>query len=156
MENVFYPTGPGTKGRTVVCMCCEDGVPMMEGQEAADAMEKKIKQWLDDNEYVVETWQMKEKMKSCGAGDYELQEMEGGGDAGGGAFASLDSTPGMGNVMPPEAGGTNADFYGGRVGSGDKFTTLTVGTPAAKKNKKKDRKVKDYKSFIAMLKDMSK
>ena len=37
---------------------------------------------------------MKEKMKSCGAGDYELQEMEGGGDAGGGAFASLDSTPG--------------------------------------------------------------
>ncbi len=156
MENIFYPTGPTANGRTVVCMCCEDGVPVMEGQEPADAMERKIKQWLDDNDYVVETWQMNEKMKSCGAEGYELQEMEGGGDAGGGAFASLDSTPGMGNVIPPQAGGTNADFYNGSVGSGDKFSTLTVGTPAAKKSKKKERRVKDYKSFLAMLKDMSK
>lgn len=130
----------------------------MEGQETGDTMEKKIKQWLDDNDYVVEMWQMSERMKSCVGEGYELQEMEGGpaGDAGGGAFASLDTTQGMGNVIPPEAGGTNADFYGGRVGSGDKFSTLTVGTPAARKNKKKDRKVKDYKSFLAMLKDMSK
>ncbi len=151
---MFYPTGAGTQGRTVVCMCCEDGVPVMESQESANDMEKKIKQWLDDNDYVVETWQMMEKMKSCGVNEYELTEMEGGMD-GGSSFASLDTTPGMGNVMPPEAGGTNADFYSGRVGSGDKFSTLTVGTPAAKKGQKK-RKVKDYKSFLAMLKNSGK
>lgn len=156
MENLFYPTGSETKGRTLVCMCCENDVPMMEGQETSNAMEKKIKQWLDSNEYVVEMSQMQEKMKSCGAVDYELQEMEGGGDGGGGAFASLDSTPGMGNVMPPESGGTNLDFYSGRVGSGDKFPSLNVGTQAAKKNKKKDKKVKDYKSFLAMLNSVTK
>ena len=152
---MYYPTGQLTNGRTLVCMCCEKDVPMMESEETANDMEKKIKQWLDDNQYVVEMWQMQEKMKSCGVYEYELQEMDGGGDAGGG-FASLDATPGMGNVIPPQAGGTNADFYGGKVGSGDKFTTLTVGTPAAKKSKKKERKVKDYKSFLAMIKDMSK
>ena len=150
---MFYPTGPVTNGRTVVCMCCEDGVPVMEGQESANDMEKKIKQWLDDNDYVVETWQMNEKMKSCGVNEYELQEMEGGG---GGGFASLDATPGMGNVMPPQAGGTNADFYGGRVGSGDKFPSLTVGTPAAKKSKKKEKKVNDFKTFLSMLKKINK
>ncbi len=152
---MYYPTGQLTNGRTLVCMCCESDVPMMESEETANDMEKKIKQWLDDNQYVVEMWQMQEKMKSCGVLEYELQEMDGGGDVGGG-FASLDATPGMGNVIPPQAGGTNADFYGGKVGSGDKFTTLTVGTPAAKKSKKKERKVKDYKSFLAMINSMSK
>ena len=47
----------------------------------------------------------------------------------GGAMASLSSTPGMGEVVPP---GPN------KTGSGDQFPSLTVGTPAAKKKKKND------------------
>jgi len=66
MDKMYYPTGQLTNGRTLVCMCCEKDVPMMESEETANDMEKKIKQWLDDNQYVVEMWQMQEKMKSCG------------------------------------------------------------------------------------------
>ena len=65
----------------------------------------------------------------------------------GGAMASLSSTPGMGDVIPPGPG---------RTGSGDQFPSLTVGTPAAGKKKKKkdsnknplDSSVMDYKSFL--------
>lgn len=47
-----------------------------------------------------------------------------------GAMASLDATPGMGEVQPPTRTST---------GSGDQFPSLTVGTPAAKKGKKKGK-----------------
>ena len=66
----------------------------------------------------------------------------------GGPMASLEGTPGMGNVVPP---GPN------RTGSGDKFPSLTVGTPAAKKKKKKVSKetpnpisnsLMDFKTFL--------
>jgi hypothetical protein len=49
-----------------------------------------------------------------------------------GAMATLSSTPGMGEIVPPTPG---------KPGSGDQFPTLTVGTPAAK-DKKKDKKDK--------------
>lgn len=68
----------------------------------------------------------------------------------GGAMASLEGTPGMGDVIPPGPG---------RTGSGDQFPSLTVGTPAARKKKKNSNKnlsenpidtsVMDYKSFIS-------
>jgi hypothetical protein len=45
-----------------------------------------------------------------------------------GAMASLDATPGMGEVAPPTRDS---------VGSGDVFPSLTTGTGAAKKGKKK-------------------
>ena len=54
-------------------------------------------------------------------------------DESGGAFASLPSTPGMGNVVPPTPG---------KEGSGDQFPTLTAGTPAAKGKKK--NKLNDF------------
>jgi hypothetical protein len=65
----------------------------------------------------------------------------------GGAMASLAGTPGMGNVVPPGPG---------RFGSGDKFPSLEVGTPAARKKKKKVSKetpnpisnsLMDFKTF---------
>jgi len=66
----------------------------------------------------------------------------------------------MGNVTAPAAGGTNADFYDGAVGSGDKFPSLTVGTQAArkgnKKKKKKERLVKTFDDFKAMMKSLQK
>jgi hypothetical protein len=161
MESMYYPTGNSTSGRTIVCMCCEADAPIMEDQESPDSIESKIKSWLDENNYCVEKWQMDEKMKSCGCDGYELQEMEGGApaDGGGGAFATLGTTQGMGNVQAPVSGGTNADFYSGAVGSGDKFPSLTVGTPAAgngKKKKKKDRVVKSFEDFKAMMKSLQK
>jgi hypothetical protein len=69
-------------------------------------------------------------------------------DEGGGAMASLAGTPGMGNVVPPGPG---------RTGSGDQFPSLTVGTPAARKKKKKASKetknpistsLMDFRSFM--------
>jgi hypothetical protein len=90
--------------------------------------------------------------------------MDGGAPApagdGGGAFATLGTTQGMGNVEAPSSGGTNADFYNGAVGSGDKFPSLTVGTPAAKgagkKKKKKDRVIKSFDDFKEMMKSLQK
>lgn len=160
-KTMYYPTGNSTNNRTLVCLCCED-TPMMEDRESPDAIELKIKEWLDENDYCVEKWQMDEKMKSCGCDGYELQEMDGGAPApagdGGGAFATLGTTQGMGNVEAPSSGGTNADFYGGSVGSGDKFPSLTVGTPAAKgnKKKKKDKVVKSFADFKEMMKALQK
>jgi hypothetical protein len=76
---------------------------------------------------------------------------------GGGSFATLNTVSGMGPVEAPGAGGTNADFYNGPVGSGDKFDTLTVGTPAARKGskkKKRDRVVKDFGTFVEAMKKL--
>ena len=69
-------------------------------------------------------------------------------EEGGGAMASLAGTPGMGDIAPPGPG---------RTGSGDQFPSLTIGTPAAGKKKKKkdsnksplDSSVMDYKSFLS-------
>jgi hypothetical protein len=60
-----------------------------------------------------------------------------------GGMASLDATPGMGEVQPPTK---TSD------GSGDVFPSLTAGTGASKKGKKKESKglsksVLDWNSF---------
>jgi hypothetical protein len=53
-----------------------------------------------------------------------------------GAMASLEATPGMGEVAPPTRTST---------GSGDQFPSLTTGTPAAKGKKEKTQKTSDEK-----------
>ncbi len=76
-----------------------------------------------------------------------------------GAMASLGNTPGMGNPAMPTPDG--------KPGSGDKFPSLTVGTPAAKTKRKKseddedeDEGVKrsgsllDFKAFIKKGKNL--
>ena len=76
-----------------------------------------------------------------------------------GAMASLGNTPGMGSPAMPTPDG--------KPGSGDKFPSLTVGTPAAKGKRKKseddedeDEGVKrsgsllDFKAFIKKGKNM--
>jgi len=65
----------------------------------------------------------------------------------GGPMASLAGTPGMGNVIPPTPN---------KPGSGDQFPSLTVGTPAARKKKKKAKEnpspisnsMMDFKTFM--------
>jgi hypothetical protein len=150
MENLYYPTGKETNGRTVVCLCCEDNVPILESIDNPKDIELELKNWLDENNYCVESWQIDNRIKECGYGDYIVTEMEGG--MGGAPLATLNTTPGMGNVIAPSGSGTNAAFHDpGNVGSGDKFPTLTAGTPAASKNKKKKkrtRKIKNFEDFL--------
>jgi hypothetical protein len=70
-----------------------------------------------------------------------------------GPMATLASTPGMGDIVPPTPG---------KEGSGDQFPTITAGTPAANKKKKKNSNptpnpisssLMDFKSFIKNSKD---
>lgn len=62
-----------------------------------------------------------------------------------GAFATLGTVNGMGDVAAPGSGGTNADFYNGPVGSGDKFSA--VGKMSTRKTN--FRNLNDFKTFIS-------
>jgi len=148
---MFYPTGEKTQGRVLVCMKDHDD-KVSDFSSDANSFLERVTEWLNENKYCVEKWQLKEYMKTCGCSEGMIEEMEGG--DGGGGFASLGSTPGMGDVSAPSAGGTNYDFYSGDVGSGDVFTTLYPGTPAAKKGKKKKSLslIKDFDKFVNSMK----
>lgn len=153
---MFYPTGKTTDNRCLICM--EDESPAIEeclSECEANKMVEALKNWLDENQYCVECWQMKECLMKRGLTSEKLDEDMGAGGApvapagapAGSAFATLNTTAGMGMAAPPTNGGTNAGFYdSSKDGSGDKFPSLTAGTPAAQ-NKKK-RKVINYKSFL--------
>ena len=158
---MFYPTGKTTGTRCLVCM--NDEKPAIEEcmQECdSSTMTEALKKWLDENQYCVECWQMKEYLTQKGVSSAKLDEDMGaaaapaapaapaGGPAGS-AFATLGTTTGMGIVAPPTNGGTNAGFYdSSKDGSGDKFPSLTVGTPAAKKRHKKGSGIASFLDFI--------
>jgi hypothetical protein len=63
-------------------------------------------------------------------------------------LSTLGNVSGMGNPAPPSsAGATNSGFYNSaNNGSGDKFTSLTAGTGAAKK--KAAKTVDNYLEFV--------
>lgn len=158
---MFYPTGTSTKGRCLVCM--EDEAPQIESclcECGPDKMLESFKKWLDECNYCVECWQMKENLEKRGVKSESIDEDMGAGapaaPAGapaGSAFATLGSTPGMGNVATPQNGGTNVGFYNStKDGSGDNFPSLAVGTPAAKKKIKKSKSVISYLDFIKGIK----
>ena len=77
----------------------------------------------------------------------DLDEQDGGMGGDGGAFASLDSTPGMGDIHPP---------IGDQEGSGDVFPSIGFTKGMSKKRKKKkktsgnmfDTSLMDFDSFI--------
>lgn len=113
----------------------------------ANRMVKAITEWLNENDYCVETWQMKNYLKSKGMDENTINEdMVAAAPAPG--LATLGTVGGMGNPTPPSsAGATNSGFYNpANQGSGDKFTSLTVGTPAARK--KKGKIVASYLDFL--------
>ena len=149
---MLYPTGKSTKGRTLICMNDHEEFMNKLEEDSTDVMHD-VDCWLEENDYCVEKWQLKEYLESCGCPSNVIKEMEGG-SADGGSFASLDSTPGMGNPSLPSGDGTNAGFYDvNNVGSGDRFTTLTAGTPAGKKKKKKELSmITDFAAFKDSMK----
>jgi len=149
---MFYPTGDSTKGKTLVSVKDheQDIMPM---EESENDFLTELNSWLEENKYCVEKSELKSFMEDCGfCSDDEIAEMEGGAPAAppasGGGFASLGSTPGMGDVASPGVDGS--------PGSGDRFDNLTVGTPAAKKSKGKKKKklsiISDIGSFIEAMK----
>ena len=144
---MFYPTGESTKGRTLVSIDDNnESLVLMEETEESFLIE--LNEWLEKNNYCVEKRELKHFMENCGfCSDEEIQEMEGGAPMDGGAFATLGSTPGMGDVSAPGPDGS--------IGSGDRFDSLTVGTNAAKSTKKKKRKklrvLNDFDTFIKAM-----
>lgn len=152
MNNMFFPTGQNTNGHTIVCLCCCDDMPVIESTCSSNEIVEKMAKWMNENQYCTEAWQVERMMFEYGFPEYTMEESDMGG---GGAMASLDSTPGMGPVTPPQGPGTNANFYDvAKQGSGDKFTSLTVGTPAAQNDDKKKKKKRTIQTFMDFSKAM--
>jgi len=151
---MFYPTGDSTKGRCLVCMEDENleiGEALNECNESC--MTECMGKWLDEKNYCVEKWQLKEYLKNRGCNEEKIMEDMGAAPAPTAApapgLATLGNVPGMGNPTPPSNDGTNAGFYdASKTGSGDKFPSLTAGTPAAKKKGKKGKNLISYMGFI--------
>ncbi|NBV27573.1 hypothetical protein EBS02_00925 [bacterium] len=153
MKNTYFPTGDSTQGYAVVCLeDLSDEMPFFESEcFGSDRVLERLADWMHENEYCAETWQAEKFVQDSGYPDFNLSESEG-------AFATLDATPGMGPVTPPQGPGTNQNFYDvAKQGSGDKFPSLTVGTPAAqyskkKKITKKTNPIQSFSDFIQVMK----
>jgi hypothetical protein len=146
---MFHPTGKLPEGKTLICMMDEEDTldDIIDECQSSDQYVSVITEWLNENDYCVECWQMKEYLKAKGMDETKMNEdMVAAAPAPG--LATLGTVGGMGNPAPPSAAGaTNAGFYNsGNQGSGDKFPSLTVGTPAAKSKKKKT--VASFLDFI--------
>lgn len=147
---MFYPTGNGTKGRKLVCIdderkSLDECMNECNCNESCNCVEN----WLGENNYCVEKWQLKNYLKGRGLAVQKLDEDMEGGAAPAPGLATLGNVGGMGNPGPPTNGGTNAGFYdGSKNGSGDRFGTLTVGTGAANKRGNRKKKMISYKEFI--------
>jgi hypothetical protein len=225
---MFYPTGKTTGGRVIICKCCNDAEisEMWSKTDDKDALEA-ITEWLNENQYCMEAWQLKDYLSEMGyeqvsiyetvspymdlvkftidtpivddelmsseLADYIDYDDDDGyyvtdrntfekiqdwinsrghegtlnlieEDMGAAApaapaagFATLGTVQGMGNPATPTNTGTNASFYNpSAVGSGDRFDSITVGTPAAK-GKKKGKKnpiIKSFDNFLSTIKKM--
>ena len=118
--------------------------------ESSEQYVKAITEWLNENEYCVECWQLKEYLKAKGMEEEKMNEDMVAAAPGAPApgLATLGNVSGMGNPSPPSsAGATNSGFYNSaNNGSGDKFTSLTAGTGAAKN--KKAKTVDNYLEFV--------
>lgn len=147
---MFYPTGKLPNGKILICMLDEEEELDNIIDECTDHSEfvPRITEWLNENEYCVESWQMKEYLKAKGMEEDNMNE-DMGAAAPAPGLASLGTVSGMGNPAPPSsAGATNSGFYDMKnAGSGDKFSTLTVGTPAAKA-RKHTKTIKSFMDFI--------
>ncbi len=146
---MFYPTGNNTNGRKLVCIDDErknldEFLDNCNCDESCNCVEN----WLGENDYCVEKWQLEKYLNGRGLDVHKLDEDMDGGAAPAG-LATLGNVGGMGNPAPPTNGGTNAGFYdNSRNGSGDRFGTLTVGTGAANKKGSRKRKMISYKEFV--------
>jgi hypothetical protein len=142
---MFYPT---LENRCLVCMKDEEreideAVANCEDSKILEA----LTEWLNEKEYCVEKRQLEKYLADKGIVQKIDEDGMGGAPAAG--LATLGDVGGMGNPATPSNGGTNAGFYdAGRSGSGDKFPSLNVGTPAAKKKLKHSKTLLSYLDFV--------
>jgi hypothetical protein len=146
---MFHPTGQLPNGKTLICMMDEEEEldNIIDDCESSEQYVKAVTEWLNENDYCVECWQMKEYLKAKGMEEEKMNEdMVAAAPAPG--LATLGNVSGMGNPAPPSsAGATNSGFHdSSNNGSGDKFTSLTTGTGAAKK--KAAKTVDNYLEFV--------
>lgn len=120
---------------------------ILDDCEDSSSYVSKITEWLKENDYCVESWQLKEYLKNKGMEECNMNEDMGAAVGPGASAATLGNVSGMGNPAPPSAAGaTNSGFNNpANNGSGDKFGSLTVGTPAAKKHTKT---IDNYMDFM--------
>ena len=150
---MFYPTGEKASGRMVICMddSKSDIDEALSGCNEVCIVEC-LTDWLHENSCCVEKWQMKEYLKNKGISESRIDEDMASGAAVGAPAAGLSTlgtTQGMGNPVAPRNGGTNAGFYNSSLdGSGDKFSSLTVGTSSAGSKRTKKKVVSNYMDFI--------
>jgi len=146
---MFHPTGQLPNGKTLICMMDEEEEldNIIDECESSEQYVKAVTEWLNENNYCVESWQLKEYLKAKGMSEDMMNEdMVAAAPAPG--LATLGNVSGMGNPSPPSAAGaTNSGFYNpANTGSGDKFTSLTAGTGAARY--KKSKTVDNYLEFV--------
>jgi hypothetical protein len=141
---MFYPK---LENRCLVCMKdeeneIEEALSNKQSPEILDA----LTEWLNEKSYCVEKVQLEKYLADRGI-VMKIEEDDMGGGSPGPALTSLGDVNGMGNPTPPSNDGTNAGFYDvTKSGSGDRFTTLVAGTPAAK-----NKKYKNYKSLLSYV-----
>jgi hypothetical protein len=147
---MYYPTGKTKGDRDLMCMKeCYSQVNEKLGSCNEECVMECLDKWLNEENLCVSCNQLNEYLNECG---YSLQVNEDGGMAAPApapGLATVATVPGMGNPATPQNGGTNAGFYNPSLsGSGDKFTSLTAGTAAAKKRKKS--LVKKFRDFVKL------
>jgi hypothetical protein len=149
---MFYPTGKFPEGKLVICMNdSRDEIDEALKSCETCCMVDCLDEWLEENNCCVEEWQVKEYLKNKGLSESEINEdLSAVGGAPFSGAATTANVSGMGNPATPQNDGTNSGFYNDSLkGSGDKFPSLSAGTPSAKK-KKGDRKkaISSYLDFI--------
>jgi hypothetical protein len=147
---MFHPTGKLPNGKTLICMMDEEEEldSIIDGCGSSEKYVRAVTEWLNENDYCVEGWQLKEYLKAKGMDEGKMNEDMVAAAAPAPGLATLGNVSGMGNPSPPSsAGATNSGFYNpANNGSGDKFTSLTAGTGAARN--KKAKTVDNYLEFV--------
>lgn len=70
---MFYPTGKTTGGRIIICKCCnEDELNSIKADDTIVLQE--LNKWLEENNYCMETWQVKEYLNDLGVSDDDVNE----------------------------------------------------------------------------------
>jgi hypothetical protein len=147
---MFYPTGNSTNGRKLVCIDDErKNIDSYLDECNCDESCNCVENWLNQNDYCVEKWQLRNYLKGEGSGVRKIDEDMDGGAAPAPGLSTLGNVGGMGNPVAPTNDGTNSGFYDTtKTGSGDKFTTLSAGTNAANKKGRSKKKMISYKEFV--------
>jgi hypothetical protein len=143
---MFYPTGIDTGGRCLVCMK-DEKKNIKKSIKECGGSHYGIDKFLDENNYCVESWQMRKYLGKLGISRLD-EDGEAGAPAAG--FNTLGNVGGMGNPSPPTNGGTNAGFYdASKSGSGDRFGSLGVGAVQGKQKKNKSKRLLAYHDFLS-------